>query len=107
MVATAETGAGLADLADDFVLRRQGVTSEGLELVRSAGGIGLEVLAVYDRVRSETREHGAEGRARMRAELDAWKFDPDRDLAGLDADLRSEVKAVLRAIDELMAEEGA
>ncbi len=102
VVTTAETGAGLAHLADDFVLRRQGVTAEFLEQARSAGGVGLDVLAMYDRVRSETREHGAEGRERMRAELDAWSFDPERDLAGLDPDTRSELKAVLRAIDELM-----
>ncbi len=104
VVTTTQVGEGLAHLSDDFVLRRQGVTRDFLQQARSSEGVARKVLEMYDRVRQETIENGAEGRERMRGELDAWDFDPDRDLQSVDAETRSELKAVLRAIDELMGE---
>lgn len=101
IVATVSAGQGLALLADDFVLRRQGVTREFLE---RAGQIpsAARVLERYRHIRDALREQGGDARPGLRAEYDAWDFDREGELATLDADTRSEVKAVLRAIDELL-----
>ena len=107
MVATSESSDGLAHLADDHVLRRQGVTREFLEAARQAEGrepaeVAVQVLEMYSSIRHEIRENGDEGRGRARLKHEGWGFDPARDLADLDDDTRSEVKAVLRAIEELL-----
>jgi thioredoxin 1 len=103
LVTTADTGSGLVHLADDFVLRRQGVTSEFLKAAREdENGLAFKVLSMYDRIRIEVRENGDEGREKAGAEHAAWDLDVDAALGALDADTRSELKAVLRAMDELI-----
>ena len=103
LVTTAETGLGLVHLADDFVLRRQGVTSEFLNAAReNQQGLPFKVLSMYDRIRTEVRENGDEGRVKAAAEFEAWDLDVDKELGALDADTRSELKGVMRAMDELI-----
>ncbi len=107
VVATSESSDSLAHLADDHVLRRQGVTREFLEAAHQAEGrepteVAVGVLEMYSSIRQEIRENGDEGRGRARQKHEGWGFDPAQALAGLDADTRSEVKAVLRAIEELL-----
>ncbi len=97
-------GASLAALAADPFLRRQGVAREFLEAVHQgkAPPAAAAALAMYERLRALLRDRGSEGREEARALRAAWAFDPARELAGLDADVRGEVRAVLRALDELL-----
>ena len=57
---------------------------------------------MYDRIRTEVRENGDEGRVKAAAEFEAWDLDVDKELGALDADTRSELKGVMRAMDELI-----
>ncbi len=101
---TSEAGEGLTDMADDFVLRRQGVTREFLALVQrgTLNGPPKDVVIMYDKLRRAMREGGSEGRDKAAQLFAAWDFKPDQAFADLSAELRSEAKAVLRAIEELL-----
>ncbi len=104
MTETSEAGEGLTDMADDFVLRRQGVTREFLALVQrgSLQGPAKDVVIMYDKLRRAMREGGSDGRDKAAQLFAAWDFKPDQAFADLSAELRSEAKAVLRAIEELL-----
>ncbi|MBN2498507.1 MAG: hypothetical protein JXR96_28205 [Deltaproteobacteria bacterium] len=100
-----EAGEGMAHLAGDHLLRRQGVTREFIESARQGAGAAHEVLSFYDRLRQLIRDVGGSQAREEAARLHAgWAFDPDRDLADLDAETRSEARAVLRAIKDLLAD---
>jgi thioredoxin 1 len=97
-------GASLAALAADPFLRRQGVAREFLEAVEKGAvpDAARAVAEMYERLRLTLRDRGSEGREEARALRSAWNFDPTRELAGLPAEVRSEVRAILRAMDELL-----
>ncbi len=100
---TLEAGEAMSALADDFVLRRQGVTREFLEKAPEIP-VAAEVLEMYRRIRDASREGSPEAMQRAREEYQKWGFDPAERLQALDADTRGEIKAVLRAIEQLLSE---
>ena len=57
---------------------------------------------MYEKVRKETRDGDGEAKEKMRSELGAWGFDEEKDLQALDSETRSEIKAVLRAMKEVL-----
>ncbi|GEM_PF-85583 len=97
-------GASLAALAADPFLRRQGVDREFLESVHQgkAPPVARQVLEMYERLQQTLRDRGSEGREEARALRAGWGFDPAKELAALPVEVRSEVRAVLRAMDELL-----
>jgi thioredoxin 1 len=110
VVTVSETGKALAQLADDPILRRQGVSREFLQALESGSGqepghnVARRVLQIYERLRQIIREHGeTDGRPLARREFDLVGFNADVELAGLPVEIRSETRAVLRAITELLS----
>ncbi len=57
---------------------------------------------MYEKIRNETREGDEESKNRIRSELGAWNFDEEKDLQNVDPDTKSEIKAVLRAMNEVL-----
>ncbi len=110
VVAVLETGKALAQLADDPLLRRQGVSREFLEALQTGAGeepgrdVARQVLQIYERLRQIIREHGeVDGRPLARREFDQVGFNAETQLTGLPVEIRSETRAVLRAIAELLS----
>ncbi len=100
VVATVPSGEGLALMADDFQLRRQGVTRAFLE---RAGSIDCAraALELYRRAR-DAGEQGPDALAGLREEYEKLVPGLQGELAKLDPDTRGEIKGVLRAIEQLL-----
>jgi thioredoxin 1 len=110
VVTVQETSKALAALADDPLLRRQGISREFLQSLQNNSSqepgqeVARRVLQIYERLRQLIREHGEiDGRPIARREFEQSGLDAEKELAGLPVEIRSEARAVLRAINELIS----
>jgi thioredoxin len=107
VVEVSSTGEGLKALAADNLLRRQGVMREFIEDVneKKASPTSQEVLGMYQQLKTLISENGInDGKPQAKEKFKEWNFDKESRLADLSADERSECKAVLRAITELLGD---
>lgn len=102
-IVISEGGSSLTHLAGDPFLRRQGVSADFLDSVKSghASPIAIEVLENYGAINRILREQGNAGREEARRKYTDWAFDRGR-LKELDVETRSELLAVLRAIEGIL-----
>jgi len=101
VVTTLAAGEGLALMAGDYALRRQGVTREFLE---KAGAIptAVKALEFYRKVKESAEQGRGEELQSLRAAWMNLSGEINAELSTLDADTRSEIRAVLRAIEQLI-----